>query len=58
MKSLKQLRLEAGLSRSEIYMLLNIPYRTVQNWETGKSTPPIYVKLLYTKFLMDYKKGR
>ncbi len=28
-----------GLSRAEAARLWNIPYRTLQDWETGKRTP-------------------
>ena len=37
------LRKATGLSKTEFSKKYNIPYRTVQNWENGTSTPPDYV---------------
>ena len=40
---IKQLREKYGMSRGEFCDFFNIPYRTVQDWESGKRTPPLYV---------------
>jgi len=48
----KELREKSGLSVAEFSRQLNIPYRTVQNWEYGQTKCPDYVI-----DLMAYKLG-
>lgn len=36
---LRVAREAAGLSRDDVCMALDVPYRTLQNWETGQSKP-------------------
>ncbi|MDR1697480.1 MAG: NAD(+) synthase [Erysipelotrichaceae bacterium] len=43
MNSIKSLRLEKGLTQSELANLLNIPKRTIENWESGIRIPKSYV---------------
>lgn len=38
-----ELRKETGMNRSEFCNYYGIPYRTVQDWESGKRTMPDYV---------------
>ena len=38
-----ELRRAAGMSLVEISNYFNIPYRTIQNWDSGKREPPNYV---------------
>lgn len=40
---IKELRERQGLSIKELSDLLNAPYRTVQDWNAGKSKPPEWV---------------
>ncbi len=40
---IRQLRENAGLTRRDLCERLSIPYRTLQEWETGRRTPPGYV---------------
>ena len=57
MSKLKQIRLEKGLTQKEFSELTNVPFRTIQNWETGQRKCPEYVeKLLIDKFTqINYK---
>jgi len=43
---IKELRQLTGLSQVNFGKRLNIPMRTIQDWEAGKRTPPEYVKEL------------
>ena len=43
---IKELRERQGLSIKELSDLLNAPYRTVQDWNAGKSKPPEWVMSL------------
>lgn len=48
--TIKELRLQTGLSQSAFAKYFEIPLRTVQDWEQGKRTPPEYlVKLIAEK---------
>jgi len=49
---LKQGREAAKLTQQQVFEELEIPIRTLQNWEGGLRTPPVYV----IKMLMDYYK--
>ena len=46
MNKIEEARRAAGLTMRKMSELLEIPYRTVQNWENGVSTPPPYVERL------------
>lgn len=43
---IKQARKNAGITQKQMSKMLNIPQRTIEDWETGKRTPPVYVKAL------------
>lgn len=43
MQTIKEIRLSTGLSQSKFCEALNIPIRTVQDWEQGKRQCPEYV---------------
>lgn len=40
---IKNLREETGMNRTQFCEYFNIPYRTVQDWETGRRVMPEYV---------------
>lgn len=42
----KELRKNFGDTQSDFSMRYGIPFRTIQNWETGKRKPPKYVEKL------------
>ncbi|MDD3137527.1 MAG: helix-turn-helix transcriptional regulator [Lachnospiraceae bacterium] len=49
-EQLKYLRVKAKLSQAALSKLTEIPKRTIEDWETGKFEPPVYVqKLLIEK---------
>ena len=41
--NIKELRALTGLTQKEFSEQLNIPKRTIEDWETGKRVPPPYV---------------
>ena len=43
MQSIKEIRLSTGLSQGKFSEVLNIPRRTLQDWEQGKRQCPEYV---------------
>ena len=48
--TIKELRLQTGLSQSAFAKYFEIPLRTVQDWEQDKRKPPEYlVKLIAEK---------
>ena len=49
--TIKEARLNAGLTQSQMSELLEIPKRTIGDWETGQRTPPIYVEKLVIREL-------
>ena len=51
----KSFREKTGLSRKEFSELLEIPYRTVEDWENGKSNPARYLVKLIIKDMFHRK---
>lgn len=52
--NIRELRTQLGDTQSEFAARYNIPFRTIQNWETGKRKPPDYiVDLLQTRIQAD-----
>lgn len=62
MKTIKEARQAAGLSQQGVTDTLGIPRRTLQDWETGKRTPPGWAKALVVekleKIAQDNQAGR
>ncbi|MBQ9734406.1 MAG: helix-turn-helix transcriptional regulator [Clostridia bacterium] len=57
---LKELRLEKGLSQSELALEIETTQRNVSNWENGNSEPDIQMILKMSKFFevnVDYFLG-
>ena len=53
------IREESGMSRKEFSEWLNIPYRTMQEWELGRrSMPPYVLELIEYKVRNEKKEGR
>ena len=46
MKTIKDARQAAGLSQQGVTDTLGIPKRTLQDWESGKRTPPGWAEAL------------
>ncbi len=40
---IREMRIALGDTQSEFAARYNIPFRTIQNWETGMRTPPEYI---------------
>jgi len=51
MNKLKQARLSAGLTQQKMSEKLNIPCRTIQDWEADKHLPPEWAETLVIKEL-------
>lgn len=49
----KAARLAAGISRMAMSELMEIPLRTLENWESGNRIPPKYVERWVLKELKD-----
>lgn len=49
----KEARLAAGLTRAAMSGLMEIPLRTLENWESGKRIPPKYVERWVLKELKE-----
>lgn len=46
MNTLKQARLDAGITQAKMSELLEIPKRTIENWENDLRKCPAYVERL------------
>lgn len=51
MTTIKEARLSAGLTQQRMSEILEIPKRTIGDWETGKRNPPAYVEKLVIREL-------
>lgn len=52
--TIEQARKEMNMSRREVAEWLEIPYRTLTNWENGERPCPAYIeKLVVEKILRD-----
>ena len=53
--TITEIRAISGLNKTKFAELYNIPYRTLQDWEAGKSKPPAYVLPLLERVVkMDF----
>ena len=53
---IKEARLIAGLTQKQVSDLLDIPLRTIENWESESRTPAAYVEKLIVEKLLSMKK--
>ena len=54
----KKIRESTGMNRKEFAEYLNIPYRTMQDWELGNSQVPEYVlRLVAYKVMIEKDRG-
>ena len=51
MTAIKELRTATGLSQAKFAKLLDIPTRTIEDWERGRHKPPDYVVKLIGFYL-------
>ena len=49
--NMRNLRNSSGLTQAAYAVRFCIPKRTVEDWDTGKRTPPDYVKILIARSL-------
>lgn len=54
--TIKEARESIGMSRAEMSRVFEIPIRTLEDWDAGKSSPPPYVAKLIIEKLMSLKK--
>ena len=54
MNKIKEARVKTGMNRKEAAMLLEMPYRTLENWENGVNYPAPYIERLIIKELEEY----
>lgn len=57
MNKIKLARLRTGLSRAETARLLQMPYRTLENWENGVRYPADYIERLVLKEINEIGKA-
>lgn len=50
-KSIAELRAMTGLTQAKFAAWYGIPHRTVQNWESGASNAPEYVRLMLVRLV-------
>lgn len=56
--SLKEERLNAGLTQQQMAEIMQIPKRTIENWESGSRKCPPYVERLVVKELREIAKSK
>lgn len=49
--SIKEMRLQTGLSQSKFAAMFEIPVATLKDWEQGRRKPPVYVINMMEKIL-------
>lgn len=52
-KTVKEAREAKGLSRAELARMLDIPVRTLENWDAGTRKPPEWVEKLVIERIED-----
>lgn len=56
---LQETREQAGMTRVQLSKWLDIPYRTLTNWENGERECPAYVeRLIIEKIERDWEKSK
>lgn len=58
MNRIKAAREAAGLTQAEVYEVLRIPMRTLQDWENERRTPPEWAELLIIEKLEQIKEKK
>lgn len=58
MTAIKDARERAGLTQAQVYKLIGVPVRTIQDWEAEKRQPPAWAeRLIIEKLNTIVKKG-
>lgn len=58
MNKIKAARIAAGLTQAEVYELLRIPLRTLQDWENDRRQTPEWAERLIIKELVRIKEEK
>ena len=53
--TVKEMRMKLGMTQDIFSQRYNIPKRTIENWESGKRTPPAYVLEMLENAVRHYK---
>lgn len=53
--TIMEARKEKGMSRRQLSEWLEIPYRTLSNWENGERPCPAYIEKLVVEKIMQAK---
>lgn len=56
MSKIKEARMSIGMSRAEMHRVFEIPIRTLEDWDSGKRIPPVWVEKLILEKLERMKK--
>lgn len=56
--TITEARKSAGMSRKDISEWLEIPYRTLTNWENGERQCPIYIEKLIVEKILTGKREK
>ena len=56
MKTIKEIRTNAGLTQKEMSELTKIPKRTIENWESGSRKPSEWVLVLIEYYVNGHTK--
>lgn len=56
-KTIKEIRKNAGLTQKQLSELTGIPKRTIENWEIGSRTPPDWVLVLLEYYVNGHVEG-
>lgn len=58
-EELRTIRTDAGWSRPKMVERVGVPLRTIEDWESGKRTPPEYVqRLVIDRLLLEIEKDK
>ena len=57
MMTIKEAREEAGLTQKEVFELIGVPIRTLQNYEAGIRVCPEWVEKLLIQEILKHKKN-
>ncbi|MCU0079360.1 helix-turn-helix domain-containing protein [Extibacter muris] len=55
---IRKSRMEAGLTQQQMSDMLEIPIRTIKDWEAATHNPPKYVEKLIIEKLESIKEGK
>lgn len=53
--TIKEMRMKLGMTQEMFSARYNIPKRTIENWESGKRTPPSYVLEMLENAIKHYR---